>query len=61
MQMQDTYMTVLLQTTRWMSDSSLRCTTSAATTFLAGQNIELPIQIKVGLSHRLGSFQVRLV
>lgn len=44
--------------TEWQSDTSLRCTTAEATTFLAGQNIQLQVEVKVGLGHRLESDQV---
>mmetsp|Transcript_38703 Transcript_38703/g.93275 ORF Transcript_38703/g.93275 Transcript_38703/m.93275 type:complete len:345 (+) Transcript_38703:90-1124(+) len=47
--------------TQWQSDSSVRCVTAAATTFLAGQNVQLPVSIKVGQAHRLSGYQAGLI
>jgi hypothetical protein len=43
--------------TRWISNTAVSCTVPRCTTYLAGGNIELPLQVVVGLGHRVTSFQ----
>lgn len=47
--------------TQWTSNTAIACTTAPCTTFLAGLNVDLPIQVEVGLGHRLDSDQVGLL
>ena len=44
--------------TRWVSNTAIRCTVPRCTKFLAGGNIELPLQVEVGLGHRVTSYQI---
>jgi len=43
--------------TRWQSNTAVQCTVPRCTTYLAGGNLELPLQVLVGLGHRVSSIQ----
>jgi len=45
----------------WVSDTSILCTTTKATIFLAGKNLELPLRVVVGLEHYPRSYQTGLM